>query len=62
MLCACDPPQWEEALQAQSGAYTEGGHSAGKRSADCRAMSMANAKQQGMWKSVAVKTAASLVR
>lgn len=58
--CGC-VAQWEEALQAQSGSYTEAGHSAGKRSGDCRAMAMANKKQQALWKGAAVKTAASLV-
>ncbi len=61
-MVVCPPcPQWEEALRSQSGTYTEAGFSAAKRAADCRQMSMATARQNGVWKAAAVKTAASLV-
>lgn len=61
-LCHMIAVQWEEALRSQSGTYTEAGFSAAKRAADCRQMSMATARQNGVWKAAAVKTAASLVR
>ncbi len=53
--------QWEETLRAHSGTYTEAGFSASKRAADCKQLSYASARQHTLWKTAAVKTAASLV-
>ncbi|PNH07240.1 Sorting nexin 2B [Tetrabaena socialis] len=53
--------KWEEAVRAQSGTYTEAGYSAAKRSVDCKQLSVASARQNAVWKTAAVKTAASLV-
>ncbi|MEW5309807.1 MAG: hypothetical protein WDW38_001665 [Sanguina aurantia] len=53
--------KFEEAVQAKSGQYTQGGQSAAARGTDCKKLAIANSKQHTVWKNTSVKAAASLV-
>lgn len=53
--------RFEEAVQAKVGQYTPQGSSAANRATDLNKMAYGAVKQHGVWKTLSIKTAASLV-
>lgn len=53
--------RFEEAIQAKVGQYTPQGVSAANRATDLNTLAYGSVKQHGVWKTLSIKTAASLV-